>query len=272
MRQLSLCTITPEPTASRGSCCNKQSLCTTGKSPHATTSNKESSTAAKTQWRQNKNCIAEHQRIGAFKLWCWRRLLRVPWTAGRSNQWVLTKINTKYSLEALMLKLKLQYFGHLMESTGWKRSWCWERLRAKGEEGGRGWDGQIASLTQWTWANSRRWWRTGKLGVLQSMGSQRVGYDWVTEQQHIYSGTLQDYKTIVFRSWGRQMWLCQSLLAGILFRLKYYELNPGPVFSLRIQKLFNCVRNFNVLICLVGAIIKYYGILKWWEMNKEPSA
>ena len=57
---------------------------------------------------------AEHQRADAFKLWCWRRLLRVPWTAWRSNQSILKEINPEYSLEGLMLKLKLQYFGHLM--------------------------------------------------------------------------------------------------------------------------------------------------------------
>ena len=81
-----------------------------------------------------------------------------------------------------MLKLKLQYFGE--ELTQWKRPWCWERLRADGEEGVRGWDGWMASPMQWawTWANSRRWWGTGKLGVLQSMGSERVLNDWVTEQ------------------------------------------------------------------------------------------
>ena len=69
------------------------------------------------------------------------------------------------------------------EPTHWKRPWWWERLRAGGEGGGRGWDGWMASLTQWTWvwAGSGRWWRTGKPGMLQSMGSQRIGHDWVTE-------------------------------------------------------------------------------------------
>ena len=64
----------------------------------------------------------------------------------------------------------------------WKRPWCWERLKA-GEGDDRGWDGWMASLTQWTWVwpSSGRWWRTGKPGVLQSMGSQRVGQDWATE-------------------------------------------------------------------------------------------
>ena len=72
------------------------------------------------------------------------------------------------------------------ELTHWKRSWCWERLRAGGEGGNRGWDGWMASLTRWTWVwtNSRRYWRTGKPGVLHSMGSQRVRYELTTAQQH----------------------------------------------------------------------------------------
>ena len=76
---------------------------------------------------------AEHQRIDAFGLWCWRRLLRVPWTARRSNQSILKEISPEYSLEGLMLKLKLQYFGHwCKELTHLKRPWCWERLKAGG--------------------------------------------------------------------------------------------------------------------------------------------
>ena len=126
----------------------------------------------------------ERQRIYAFELWCWRRLLRVPWTAMRSNQSILKEISPGGSLEGLMLKLKLQNFGHWCEElTHLKRPWCWERLRAGGEGDGRGWDGWMASPTQWTWVcvNSGSWWWTGRLCVLQSMGSQRVGHDWVTE-------------------------------------------------------------------------------------------
>ena len=127
---------------------------------------------------------AEHQRIDAFELWYWRRLSKIPWTAWRSNQSILIEISPEYSLEGLMLKLKLLYFVYLMwELTPWKRPWCWERLKA-GEEGDeRGWNGWMASLTQWTrvWASSRRWQRTGKSGALQSMGLQRVQHDWVTE-------------------------------------------------------------------------------------------
>ena len=128
---------------------------------------------------------AERCRIDAFELWCWRRFLRVPWTARRSNQSILKEISPKYTLEGLMLKLKLQYFGHLLQriESLEKTLMLWERLRAGGEGDDRGWDGWMASPTQWTWVwvDSRSWWWTGRPGVLQSMRSQRVGHDWVTE-------------------------------------------------------------------------------------------
>ena len=111
---------------------------------------------------------AEHWRTDAFELWCWRRLLRVPWTTRRSNQSILKEISPGCSMEGLMLKLKLQHSGHLM----WRAdSFGWERLRAGREGDDRGWDGWMASLTQWTWVwvNSRSWWWTGRPGVLQSM-------------------------------------------------------------------------------------------------------
>ena len=83
------------------------------------------------------------------------------------------------------------------EPTHWKRSWCWQRLKTRREGDNRGWDGWRASLTQqtWVWANSRRWWRTGKPGVLQSMGLQRVGHDWVTEQQREELNFMKDRST-----------------------------------------------------------------------------
>ena len=123
---------------------------------------------------------AEHQRIDAFELWCWRRLLRVAWTARRSNNSILKEISTEYSLERLMLKLKLQYLATWCEElTHLKRPWCWERLKAGGRGDNRGWDGWMALLIQcrWVWANSGSWWRTGRPSVLQSMGSQRVGHN-----------------------------------------------------------------------------------------------
>jgi len=132
---------------------------------------------------------AEHWRIDAFELWCWKRLLRVPWTARRSNQSILKEISPGISLEGMMLKLKLQYFGHLMRRVDSLENTlmlggCWEGLGARGEGDNRGWHGWMASLTwwMWVWVNSGSWWWTGRPGVLQFMGSQRVVHNWVTDQ------------------------------------------------------------------------------------------
>ena len=123
---------------------------------------------------------AEHQRI-VFELCCWRRPLKVPWTARRSNQSILKEISPKYSLERLMLKLKLQYFGHLMQRT----DWLGNTLMLGKIEGGsrRGQQRMRWSPTQWTWVyvNSRSWWWTGRPGVLLLMVSKRVGHDSATE-------------------------------------------------------------------------------------------
>ena len=123
---------------------------------------------------------AEHQRINAFELWCWKRLLRVPWTARRSNQSILKEISVywknwcwSWNSNALATSCK--------ELTHWKRPWCWKRLKAGGEGDDRGWDG--SSQTQWTWGwvNSGSWWWTGRPGVLWFMGLQRVEHDWANE-------------------------------------------------------------------------------------------
>ena len=127
---------------------------------------------------------AEHWRIDAFELWCWRRLLRVPWTARRSNQFILKEIGPGYSLEGLILKLKLHYFGHLMRRVDSLEM----TLMLGGIEGrrGRGWqrikwlDG-ITDSMDWVWVNSGSWWWTGRPGVLWFMGLQSVGHDWATE-------------------------------------------------------------------------------------------
>ena len=120
----------------------------------------------------------------AFELWHWRRLLRVPWTARRSNQSILKEIVPGCSLEGLMLKLKLQYFGHLM----WRVDSLEKTLMLGGVGGWRRRGRQrmrwlMASPTQWTWVcvNSGSWWRTRRPDVLQFMGSQRVGHVWVPE-------------------------------------------------------------------------------------------
>ena len=126
---------------------------------------------------------AERWRIDAFELWYWRRLLRVPWTARRSNQSIL-KISPGCSLEGMMLKLKLQYFGHFMwRVDSLQKTLMGKGLGAGGEGHNRGWDGWMASPTRWTWVwvNSGSWWWTGRPGVLQFMGSQRVGHYWATK-------------------------------------------------------------------------------------------
>ena len=127
---------------------------------------------------------AERWRIDAFELWCWRRLLRVPWTARRSNQSFLKEISPGISLEVMMLKLKLQYFGHLMQrAVSLEKTPMLGGIGA-GEEGDdRGWDGLMVSPTRctWVWLNSGSWWWIGRPGVLRFMGSQRVRHDWATE-------------------------------------------------------------------------------------------
>ena len=116
----------------------------------------------------------------------WRRLLRAPWRARRSNQSILEEISPEYSLKGLMLKLKLQYFGHLMwRADSLEKTLMLRKIEGRGRRDDRGWDGWTAAPIQWTWlwTNSGRWWRTRKPGVLQSLGRQRVGHDWATEQQ-----------------------------------------------------------------------------------------
>ena len=121
-------------------------------------------------WTNKK---AECWRLDAFELWYWRRLLKVPWTARRSNHSFLKEISPEYSLEALMLKLKLQYFGHLMRITdSLEKTLLLGKLEGRRRRGDRGWDGWMTSPTWWTWVwgSFRSWWWTGKPGVLQSMG------------------------------------------------------------------------------------------------------
>ena len=127
---------------------------------------------------------AERRRIDAFELWCWRRPLRVPRLQGDPSSpfWRRSALSVhwkdwcwSWNCSTLATSCK--------ELTHWKSPWCWEGLGAGGEGDDRGWDGWMASLTRWTWVwvNSRRWWWTGRPGVLRFMGSQRVGHDWVTE-------------------------------------------------------------------------------------------
>ena len=115
-----------------------------------------------------------------------------------------------------MLKLKLQYFGHLMWRTdSLEKTWCWERVKAGGEGENRGWGGWMAPPTQctWIWASSRSWWWTGRPGVLQSLGLQRVGHDWVTELHDLtskHSRPLGPAGPIVLPSIGMSTWVINS--------------------------------------------------------------
>ena len=127
---------------------------------------------------------AECRKTDAFELWCWKRLLRVPWTARRSNQSILKAISPEYSLEGLMLKLKLQCFGHLIRrADSFEKTQMLRKIEGSRRKDDRGWDGWMASPTWWTrvWIDSGCWWWTRRPGVLQIGRSQRVRHDWVTE-------------------------------------------------------------------------------------------
>ena len=127
---------------------------------------------------------AERRRIDAFELWSWRILLRVPWTARRSNQSILKEISYECQWKDWCWSWNSNTLATwCKELIHWKRPWWWERLKAGGEGNDRGWDGWMTSPTRWTWVwvSSGSWWWTGRPGVLQSMGLRRVRHDWVTE-------------------------------------------------------------------------------------------
>ena len=132
---------------------------------------------------------AECQRIDVFELWCWRRLLRVPCTARRSKQSIRKEISPEYSLEGLMLKLKLQCFGHPMRRTGSLEKTLMlgkiESGRRRGQQRMRWLDGITDSMDMSLIKLQELGW-TGKPGVLQSTGSQRVGHDWATELNYAF--------------------------------------------------------------------------------------
>ena len=148
---------------------------------------------------------AEHRRIDAFELWCWRRLLRVPGTARRSSQSILKEISPGCSLEGLMLKLKLQYFGHLM----WRAASLEKTLMLRKIEGRRRrgrqrmrWLDGITDSMDMGLGNSGSWWWTGRPGVMWFMGSQRVGHDWATELNWIGRNQSQNIHYIIPSMWN----------------------------------------------------------------------
>ena len=155
-------------------------------------------------WTRKK---AKHRIIDAFELWCWRRLLRVPWTARRSNLSIIKEISLEYPLEELMLKLNLQSLGNLLQRTDSfgkdpdaGKDWRW------GEKWRRGWDGWMESPTQWTWVlvRSGSWWWTGWPGMLQSMGWQIVRHDWEAELNWTLLADSSCCKKIASSGWVTQ--------------------------------------------------------------------
>ena len=193
---------------------------------------------------------AEPWRTDAFELLCWRRLLRVPWTARISNQSILKEISPEYSFEGLMLNWSSNTLATCCEElTHWKRPWCWERLKA-GEGDDRRWGGRMPSLTWWTWvwAGSGSWWWTGKPSVLQSMGSQRVGHDWATELNwiilHNHTIVLKVFRATGWTEKARQgcflMWNCyHSEVYCVVFLLWL-----NFIFYFRLDLLMSTLRLF----------------------------
>ena len=161
---------------------------------------------------------AECQRIDAFELWCRRRLLRVLWTARRSNQSILKEIRPNihwkdwcWSWNSNTLALWCEELAH------WKRPWYWERLKVGGDGDDRGWDGWMAPPNQWTcvWVNSGSWWWTGRPGVLQFMGSQRVGHGWATELKWTDTKLYCQWTLRIYLSF----WVCIAIILIKIFTL-----------------------------------------------------
>ena len=184
--------------------------------------------------------------MGSFKLWRWRRLLRVPWTTRRSNQSILKEINNGYLLARLMLKLKLQYFGHLMQRAHSLEKILilgetegWGRLKAGGEGENRGWDGWMVSLIQWTWtwANSEKWWGTGKHGVLQSIDLQELDMTWWLNN---------NYRSLHEKD--RKMWHVETQRGGLCEDRgrdwTHAAPNQGTVRDITDQKLKGMEKNY----------------------------
>ena len=164
---------------------------------------------------------AEHRRIDAFELWCCRKLLRIPWTARRSNQSILKEICPEHSLTDAKVEVPI-----LRPPDVKKRSWWWKRLKTGGE-GYEEWDGWKASLTQWTWvwASSGSWWCTGKPGVLQFMGSQ--SWMWLSD-------------------WTKLIWLNNRLLT--LFLQFLCTKNGNLHYSVRVLVAKSCLTLGNLVV------------------------
>ena len=210
---------------------------------------------------------SEHQRIDAFELWCWRRLLRVPWTVRRSNQSIQKESVLNFHWKDWCWSWNSNTLATwCKQPTHWKRLWCWERLKAGGEGDNRGWDGWMASPTQWTWVwvGSGSWWWTGKPGMLQSMGSQRVSHNWVTELN------LKVVRIFQENPWGRH-WRPREQRSHLcaLVHLKTGKLSSplnclGPTSSFQWMLWVKDNRGKQILGC---AVIYVCWTLPYWMLN-----
>ena len=152
---------------------------------------------------------------------------RVPWTARRSNQSILKEISPEYSLEGQCWSWSSNTLATWCEElTYWKRPWCWERLKAGGEEDDRGWDGWMASPTRrtWVWASFASWWWIGRPGMLQSMEVQRVGHDWATELNWTDKTNCLFFFKYTSKKWGVQI---SHLMCLSFFRLGWVLVARG---------------------------------------------
>ena len=183
---------------------------------------------------------AEHGRIDAFELWCWRRLLRVSWTAARSNQSILKEISPECSSEGLMLKLKLQYFGHLMwRADSFEKTLMLGKIKGRRKRGQQRmwWLDGITNTMDMSWVNSRSWRCTGRPGVLQSMGLQRV--DWSTELN--WCKEMNHWKNPgAGKGWRQKKWVTEDAMAGWHHQCNGHELGQTLEDSERQGSLVYC--------------------------------
>ena len=204
----------------------------------------------------------------AFELQCWRRLLRVPWTARRSNQSILKEISPGCSLKDWCWSSNSNTLAtSCKELTHWERPWYWEGLGAGGEGDDRGWDGWMASPTLWTWVwvNSGSWWWTGRHGVLRSIGLQRVRHDWATElswsRQHTNLGGATVFKkfySLVFFLWA--IFLCHPDMNVIV----WWPFFSFSSFFFPPDQCSFCSTNVGNKCGVAELILVRIFILSWW--------
>ena len=158
---------------------------------------------------------AECQKIDAFEMWCWRRLLEVPWIARRSNQWILKQISPEYSLEGLMLSWNSNTSATWWEElTHWKRPWGWERLKAGGEGDYTGWDDWMTSPTQWTCVSARSeswWWEGRKEGKTKDITTRDIPIELGELRVRTFRKSLPLTKTLLLNNDIKRIWFCQIL-------------------------------------------------------------